>query len=72
LKKDERGDLHADHHKFRIGGRITVFVQLLNEHGMGDVRQTKMHTAEPFSPQPSAYEVDANSGKLEKLQITKC
>jgi hypothetical protein len=30
------------------------FCQLLNVHGAGGVRQTEMHTAEPFVPEPSA------------------
>jgi hypothetical protein len=30
------------------------FCQLLNVHGAGGVRQTEMHTSEPFVPEPSA------------------
>jgi hypothetical protein len=30
------------------------FSQLLNVHGVGDVRQKKIHAAEPLVPKPSA------------------
>jgi hypothetical protein len=53
LVKDERGDLLADPHKI-LNRWKSYFCQLLNVHGVGDVRQTEMHIAEPFVPQPSA------------------
>jgi len=34
------------------------FSQILNVHGVDDVRQTKIHTAEPLVPEPSAFEVE--------------
>ena len=34
------------------------FSQLLNVHGVNDVRQAKIHTAEPLVPEPSAFEVE--------------
>jgi hypothetical protein len=33
---------------------------------MGGVRQTEMHTAKPFMPEPSASEVEAAVGKLKR------
>jgi hypothetical protein len=33
---------------------------------VGGVRQTKMHTAEPFFPEPSASEVEVAIGKLKR------
>jgi hypothetical protein len=36
-----------------------------NVHGAGGVRQTEMHTVEPFVPQPSASEFEAAIGKLK-------
>jgi hypothetical protein len=33
------------------------FSQLLNVHGVNDVMQTGIHTAEPLVPEPSATEV---------------
>jgi hypothetical protein len=35
---------------------------------VGDVRQTEMHTAEPFVPEPSASEVEVAMGKLERYK----
>ena len=34
------------------------FSQLFSVHGVSDVRQIEMHTAEPLVPEPSAFEVD--------------
>ena len=44
------------------------FSQLLNVHGVHDVRQTETHTAEPLVPEPSAFEVDL---AIEKLKSNK-
>jgi hypothetical protein len=49
--KDERGNLLADPHKI-LNRWKNYFCQLLNVHRAGGVRQTEMHTAEPFAPQP--------------------
>jgi hypothetical protein len=35
---------------------------------MGCVRQTEMHTAEPFVPEPSASEVEVAIGKLKSYK----
>jgi hypothetical protein len=40
----------------------------LNIHGAGGVRQTEMHTAEPFVPGPSASEVEVAVGKLKSYK----
>jgi hypothetical protein len=42
----------------------------LNVHGAGGVRQTEMHTAEPFVPEPSASEVEVAIGKLKSRQVS--
>jgi hypothetical protein len=34
------------------------FFQLLNAHGVNDVRQTKMPTAEPLVAEPISFEVE--------------
>jgi hypothetical protein len=67
LVKDERGDLLADPQKI-LNRRKNYFCQLLNVHGAGGVRQTEMHTAEPFVPQPSASEAEAAIGKLKSYK----
>jgi len=41
------------------------FCQLLNVHGVNDVRQTEIHTAEPPVPDPSAFEVEVAVEKLK-------
>jgi len=33
------------------------FSQLLNVHGVNNVKQTEIHTTEPLVPEPSAFEV---------------
>jgi hypothetical protein len=39
--------------------------QLLNIHGVNDVRQIEVHTAEPLVREPSAFEVEMAIGKLK-------
>jgi len=41
---------------------------VLNVHGVNDVRQTEIHTAEPLVPEPSASEVEL---AIEKLNSHK-
>jgi hypothetical protein len=61
--KDEKGYLVADSHSILARWR-NHFFQLLNVHGVNDVRQTKVHTAEPLLPEPSASE-DEMGGLLK-------
>ena len=42
------------------------FSQLLNVHGVNDVRQTEIHTAEPLVPEPSTFEVKLALEKLKR------
>ena len=44
------------------------FSQLLNVHGVNDVRQTEIHTAEPLVSEPNASEVEL---AIEKLKSHK-
>jgi hypothetical protein len=67
LLKDERGDLLADPHKM-LNRWKNYFCELLNVHGAGGVRQTEIHTAEPFVPEPSASEVEVAIGKLKRCK----
>jgi len=48
-----------------------LFSQLLNAHGVNDVRQREIRTAEPLMPEPSAFELEMTIKKLKKTQITK-
>jgi hypothetical protein len=38
----------------------------LNIHGVNDIRQTKIHTAEPLVPEPSASESELAIEKLKR------
>ena len=55
--KDEKGDLVADSHSIMARWR-NYFSQILNVHGVKDVRQAEVHTVETLVPVPSAFEVE--------------
>jgi hypothetical protein len=38
----------------------------LNKHGVNNVRQTEIHTAQPLVPEPIAFEVVMGIGKLKR------
>jgi hypothetical protein len=59
------GDLLADSHGI-LNRWKNYFCQLLNVHGVSDVRQTEIHTAEPLVPDPSSFEVEIVIGKLKR------
>ena len=67
IVKDEKGDLVAEAHSIMASWRNYLF-QLLNVHGVNDVRQAEIHTAEPLVPEPSAFEVEL---AIEKLRSRK-
>ena len=67
IVKDWKGYLVADSHSILVRWR-NYFSQLLNVHGVNDVRQTEIHTAEQLKPEPSAFEVEM---ALEKLKSYK-
>ena len=62
--KDEKGDLVADSHSIVDRWR-NYLSQLFNVHGVKDVGQTEIHTAEPLVPDPSASEVELAIDKLK-------
>jgi len=64
IVKDDKGDLVADSHIILAKWR-NYFSQILNVHGIKDVRQTEMHTAEPLVPEPSVSEVELSIEKLK-------
>jgi hypothetical protein len=45
-----------------------LLCQLLNVHGVKDVRQTEIHTAESLVPEPSSSEVEIAIEKLERYK----
>jgi hypothetical protein len=65
--KGERGDLVAVPHRI-LNRWKNYFCQLLNVHRAGGVRQTEMHTTEPFVPEPSSAEVEVAIGKLKRYK----
>ena len=68
IVKDDKGDLVADSHSILARWR-NYFTQILNVHGVNDVRQTEVHTAEPLLvPEPSVSEVEL---AIEKLKSHK-
>ena len=64
IVKDEKGDLVADSHSIVARWR-NYFSQLFNVHGVKDVGQAEIHTAEPLVPEPSASEVELAIDKLK-------
>jgi hypothetical protein len=68
LVKDEGGDLLVDPNKI-LNRWKNYFCQLLNVHGAGGVRQTEMHTAETFVPDPRVSEVEVATGKLKGINL---
>jgi hypothetical protein len=64
IVKDEKSGLVTDFHSNLARWR-NHFSQLLNLPEVNDVRQTETHTAEPPVPEPSAFEVELATEKLE-------
>jgi len=64
IVKDEKGDLVADSHSIVARWR-NYFSQLFNVHGVKDVGQAEIHTAEPLVPEPCASEVELAINKLK-------
>ena len=67
ILKDETGELVTGSYSILVRWR-DYFSQLLNVHGVHDVRQTEIHTAEPLVHEPSSFEVDL---AIEKLKSHK-
>ena len=55
--KDEKGDLVADCYSAVARWR-NYFSQLLNVHGVNDITNTKIHTADALVPESSAFDVE--------------
>ena len=65
--KDEKGDLIAGCHSILARWR-NYFSQLLNVHGVNEVRQVEIHTAELLVLEISAFEFEL---AIEKLKSHK-
>jgi len=57
--------LFTDSHSIFATWR-NYFSQLLNVHGVNDVRHTEIHTAEPLVPEQSTLEVDKATEELKR------
>ena len=67
IVKNEKGDLVADSHRIVAKWR-KYFSQLFNMHGVKDVSQAEIHTAEPLVPEPSASEFELAVDKLKSYK----
>jgi hypothetical protein len=67
IVNNEKGDLVADSYTIIVRWK-NYFSQILNIHGVSDVRQAEIHTTEPLVPEPSALEVEL---AIEKLKSHK-
>jgi hypothetical protein len=54
IVNDENVDLVADSHSIMAGWR-NYFPEILNLHGVIDVKQTEIHTAAPLVPEPVSW-----------------
>jgi hypothetical protein len=45
-----------------------LLLSAINVQGPGGIRQTEIHTAEPFVPEPSAAEVEVAIRKMERYK----
>jgi hypothetical protein len=60
--------LLADSHNI-LNRWKNYYCQLLNVHGVSDVRQTEIHTAEPLVPDPSPCEFESAIAKLKRNKL---
>jgi hypothetical protein len=67
MVKEENADLLPDSHSI-LNRWKNYFCQLLNVHGVNDVRQTEIHAAEPLVPEPSSFEVEIAIEKLKRYK----
>jgi hypothetical protein len=67
MVKEENGDLLADSYSI-LSRWKNYFCQLLNVHGVNDVRQTEIHAAEPLVPEPSSSEAEIAIEKLKRYK----
>jgi hypothetical protein len=65
--KDENGNLLADPQNVLTRWK-NFFNQVLNVHGIHEVRQMDIHAAEPLVPEPSLVKVESAIGKLKSYK----
>jgi hypothetical protein len=67
MVKEKNGDLLADSSSI-LNRWKNYFCQLFNVHGVNDVRQTEIHTAQSLVPEPSSSQVEIDIGKLRRYK----
>jgi hypothetical protein len=67
IMKDENGILIADPQSV-LNRWKNFFNQVLHVHGVHDVRQMDIHTADPFVPERSLVEVEIIIGKMKRYK----
>jgi hypothetical protein len=67
LVKDENDDLLADSHNI-LNRCKNLFPQLLTVHGVSDVRQIEIHSAEQLVPDPSSHEFETAIAMFESYK----
>jgi hypothetical protein len=65
--KDENGNLLADPQSVLNRWKRSLN-QVLNVHGVHNVRQKVIQTAEPLVPEPSLLEVEIATGKMKSYK----
>jgi hypothetical protein len=65
--KDENGNLLAGPHSALSRWKHS-FNQVINVHGVNDVRQMDIHMAEPLVPEPSLIKVDIATEKMKRYK----
>jgi len=68
IVKDEKGDLVTESHSILARWR-NPFSQLFDVHGINDVRQTEICTAEPLVPQLKVFEFELATEKLKSHNL---
>ena len=64
IVKDEKGDFVAESYSILARWR-NHFSQMVNIHGVNDVRQAEKHTEQPLVPEPSIFEIELAIQKLK-------
>jgi hypothetical protein len=67
LVKVENGDLLSGSYII-LNRWKNYFCQLLKVHGVTDIRQTEIHTADLVVPEPSSFEVEIATEKLKRYK----
>jgi len=69
IVKEDKGDFVAESHRILARWRNS-FTHLLNGHGVNDVRQTEIHTAEPLVTESIASDFELAIEKLKSHKST--